>query len=518
MAERILVLGGTRSGKSAVAEGLVADPPQVAYVATGRASDDEMAARIAAHRARRPAHWVTVETSDLVAGLGRSPDGAAVLVDSLGSWVTAALGDDAALDRLKDFWEAAAARPGGPVVVVAELVGEGLLPLDRLARRWVDLLGDAARLLAADADQVLHVVAGRAAALPHGGVSTKRPIVPPRHTTVLRAHGDTMAPVGALDFAVNVWGDGPPEHIRKVIEAALDDLAGYPDDAEARTAVAERHSRSPGEVCLTAGAAEAFWLLARTLDARRPVIVHPQFTEPEAALRAAGLPVGHCYRRPADGWALNPAAVPADADLVVVGNPNNPTGTLDPAEVIAALCRHGRTTVVDEAFMDFVEDPAASLAARSDLPGLVVVRSVTKLWGLAGLRAGYVLAPPRLVDRLQSERQPWAVSTPAVAAVAACVADEQHRVEVARRVAGQRQHLAAVLGARPEVDVWHGAANFLLLRVPDGPSVHAALLERGIAVRPSTFPGLDACHLRVAVRDASSNEQLLGALTEVLTA
>ncbi|MEX2620520.1 MAG: Rv2231c family pyridoxal phosphate-dependent protein CobC [Egibacteraceae bacterium] len=516
MGERILVLGGTRSGKSAAAEALVTGTAQVAYLATGQPSDDEMTARIAAHRARRPAHWATVETPDLVAGLDRSPAGAAVLVDSLGGWVSAALDADAALDRLKAFWDAAAARPGGPVVVVAELVGEGLVPPDPLTRRWVDMLGDAAQLLAADADRVLQVVAGRATPLPARTPPADRATGGP--ATGLRAHGDTMVPPGALDLAVNVWGDGPPEHIRMPITASLDGLAGYPADGDARTAVALRHGRDPAEVCVTAGAAEAFWLLAATLEARRPVIVHPQFTEPEAALRAAGLPVAHCYRRPGDGWALDPTAVPDDADLVVVGNPNNPTGTLDAPEVVAAVCRPGRTTVVDEAFMDFVEDPAASLAARSDLPGLVVVRSVTKLWGLAGLRAGYLLAPPVLVDRLRCRRQPWAVSTPALAAVAACAADEQHRLEVARRVTRERERLAAALAARTDVEVWRGAANFLLLRVPDGPRVHAGLLERGIAVRPSTFPGLDASHLRVSVRDAPSSERLAGALTAILTA
>ncbi len=85
--------------------------------------------------------------------------------------------------------------------------------------------------------------------------------------------------------------------------------------------------------------------------------------------------------------------MPRDADLVVVGNPNNPTGSLDPAATVAGLARPGRVLVVDEAFMELTPDEAESLAGRRDLPGLVVVRSLTKLWGLAGLRAGYVLAP-----------------------------------------------------------------------------------------------------------------------------
>lgn len=509
MAERVLVLGGTRSGKSAAAESLVAGCAKVAYVATGHPGDDELAARIAAHRARRPAHWTTVETTDLATALAQAPADAAVLVDSLGGWVTASLDTAGTLDRLAAFWDAAAARPGGPVVVVAELVGEGLVPLDPLARRWVDLLGDAAQRLAAEADEVVHVVAGRASPLP--------PSRPPAGPASLRAHGDTMVPDGALDLAVNVWGDGPPEHVRTAIESSLDDLGGYPDDAETRGAVGARHGCGRDQVCVTAGAAEAFWLLAHVVKARRAVVVHPQFTEPEAALRAAGVPVAHCYRREQDDWRLDPAAVPDRADLVVVGNPTNPTGTLDPPETVAALCRPGRVTVVDEAFMDFVAEPETSLAGRADLPGLVVVRSVTKLWGLAGARAGYLLAGAELTARLATHRQPWSVSAPALAALAVCADDEQYRLGVARQVARQRARLATALRAIPGVSVWPAAANFLLVRVTDGPSVHAGLRERGVAVRPSTFPGLSRDHLRVAVRDAAAAGRLVEALTDVLT-
>jgi len=335
----------------------------------------------------------------------------------------------------------------------------------------------------------------------------------------LGAHGDRMVPHGALDFAVSVHGDGPPPHLRAVLVAALDGLGRYPDATAAREAAAGRHRREPDEVLVTAGAAEAFRLLATVLRPRRAAVVHPQFTEPEAALRAAGTPVTRVARAAARGWAVDPTAVPDGADLVVLGNPNNPTGTLDPPDRVAALCRPGRTVVVDEAFLDFVVDEqAASLAHRADLPGLVVVRSVTKLWGLPGLRAGYLIGPAGLCARLAAVRQPWPVSGPALAAVAACCDDDDHRRAVATAVAGARDALVAGLAALPGVRVHPSAANFLLLRVPDGPGVTADLAARGIAVRPSTFPDLDADHLRVAVRDPARNARLVDALGETLAA
>lgn len=548
MAERIVVLGGVRSGKSALAERFVADAPAVTCVATGSASDAEMAARIAAHRARRPAHWRTVEVADdpepataLVRALAEAGAASDVLVDSLGAWLAArlhALGlleadtepDPATAGALHAeaarFWEAAGAHPGRRVVVVADEAGLGGVPVAPAARRWLDLAGEVAQSLAATADRALLAVAGRALELPPAlhGCTQDAVRVPAASADVagiaaggLRAHGDTLARGAGLDFAVNVHHAGPPAHVRRAVDAALADPRAYPDDAEARAAAAARHGRSPREVCITAGAAAAFWLLARAIAACRAVVVHPAFTEPEAALRAAGVPVAHVYRRASDGWGLEPAEVPDDADLVVLGNPNNPTGTLDPPDRVAGLCRPGRVTVVDEAFAEHAFDEA-SLAGRGDLPGLVVVRSITKLWGIAGLRAGYLLAPEGLVRRLAAQRQPWPVGAGALAALAACVGDVEGARRRAADVAARRDALSAALADLPGVATWPSAANFVLARVPDGPAVVAALAERGIAVRPSTFPGLDADHVRIAVRDERDQAALVAALGEVLGA
>jgi hypothetical protein len=111
--------------------------------------------------------------------------------------------------------------------------------------------------------------------------------------------------------------------------------------------------------------------------------------------------VQHVWRD-SDSFHLDPAAVPAEADLVITGNPNNPTGTLDPAATLATLARPGRELAVDEAFMELTPGETETLAGRRDLPGLVVVRSLTKLWGLAGIRAGYLLAPPALASALRA--------------------------------------------------------------------------------------------------------------------
>ena len=155
-----LVLGGTRSGKSEVAEGLLATTVDVTYLATGRVTDADMADRIAAHQARRPASWVTVEAgADLVAALDRT-DGP-VLVDSLGTWVAAHadLAPDPA--ALTAALQAREARGAGATVVVSEEVGLGVHPPTDVGRRFADALGALNRAVAEVAGRVLLVVAGR---------------------------------------------------------------------------------------------------------------------------------------------------------------------------------------------------------------------------------------------------------------------------------------------------------------------------------------------------------------------
>jgi histidinol-phosphate/aromatic aminotransferase/cobyric acid decarboxylase-like protein len=328
----------------------------------------------------------------------------------------------------------------------------------------------------------------------------------------LAVHGDAYAAGAALDFAVNVWPAARPVGLERAMADALGET-GYPDDAAARAAVAARHGRSVDEVLLANGACDVFWLLAHALRSRVAACVHPSFTEPERALRAAGSAVVNVPRRRSAGWRLDSAEVPEDATLVVLGNPNNPTGTLDPRDAILALVRPGRLVVVDEAFMDFVPGDAESVAALRQ-PGLAVVRSFTKLWSLAGVRAGYLVGPASLVRSLGEQRQPWSVNAIALAAMQWCARDEATPRAVGAEVALARARLVDGLRSQP-AQSWPSAANFVLLCMPDAVRVTAALRTRGIAIRPAgSFPGLDDSFVRVAVRTPEANDILLAALAD----
>jgi len=327
----------------------------------------------------------------------------------------------------------------------------------------------------------------------------------------LRHHGDVEAVPGLLDLAVNVYAGPRPPWLDAALRASLDEVDRYPSATAAEAAVAARHGRRPGEVLATAGAAEAFTLLAGMRPWSAPVVVHPQFTEPHAALELAGHVVTEVRVRHEDGFVLDPDVVPPAADLVVIGNPTNPTGVLHPAGTLRRLLRPGRLVVVDEAFMDTVPGEGESLAGE-DLPGLVVLRSLTKHWGIPGVRAGYLLGQPDVVAELRGRQTPWSVSTTAAAAMVACASGVagQEGTRRAEAVVGWRTALEAGLRVRG-IGFVASSTSFVLAEVGEG--VHAGLRHAGIAVRRAdTFPGLGPSWVRIAVRPEPQQQRLLAAL------
>jgi len=337
----------------------------------------------------------------------------------------------------------------------------------------------------------------------------------PSPPAAARYHGDEAVAPGMLDFAVNVRHARPPEWLMRRLAARLPDLARYPsaeDGHRAQDAVAERHGRTREEVLPLAGAAEGFALLANLRPARA-AIVAPSFTEPAVALSAAGVPVHHVVLEPPFG--LDGVTVPDDADLVVVGNPTNPTSVLHTRERLLALRRPGRILVVDEAFADSLPGEPESLAGDS-LPDVLVLRSLTKTWALAGLRVGYALGSPEVLARLAARRAHWPVGTLQLTAIAACC-DAEAVADAAAgavRLAGLRAEMVAGL-ASVGADVVDGRAPFVLFRMPNAALIRNTLHDKGIAVRRcDTFVGLDGRYLRAAVRPEWP--VLVDAIAEVL--
>ncbi|AKU19171.1 cobyrinate a,c-diamide synthase [Luteipulveratus mongoliensis] len=388
-------------------------------------------------------------------------------------------------------------------------VGRETLHASYLHTHWAGHPAAAQRFAASAAAAVPTSPTVHAASLPEAG---KRRGLHDRPGAGLEFHGDQELGPGLIDFAVNVQQAPRPAWLDAALERSLA-ATSYPDAAQARDALAARHLRPVEQVLPTAGAAEAFTLIARARAWQRPVVIHPQFTEPDRALAAAGLTPEHVVLGP--DFELDPVRVPTAADLVIVGNPTNPTGVLHPAATLRALVRPGRVVVVDEAFIDAVPGERESLAAQQ-ISGLLVLRSLTKTWSIPGVRAGYIVGDPEIVADCVRQQPPWSVSAPALAALAACTSPEARAEAERRAVEIDTSRTVLERGLRDlGVRVVPGsAAPFVLAQVGSG--VREALRDKGFAVRRGdTFPGLDPAWARIAVRDSATTRRLLHALAEV---
>ncbi len=333
-------------------------------------------------------------------------------------------------------------------------------------------------------------------------------------------HGDADAEHGLIDFAVNVR-PGPPAFVADALTARIADLAAYPSTSETDEVAelaAALHRRRRDNVLLLGGAAEGFELVAR-LGFAHAALVQPSFTEPERVLTHAGTRVTHVV--PPPPWRLADAQIPDDADLVVIGNPTNPTSVLHPVDDILALRRPGRTILVDEAFADLTVDgdrlePESVAHLQAD--DVIVVRSVTKTFGLAGLRAGYLLASPRVIEAMSVGRRHWPVGTLTLAALRECLGPDgqAYALAQARSVVAERSHLVASMAAVGLIPAAEPHAPYVLVETAGALDLKASLRDRGFGVRScANFVGLGVDHLRVAVRPADVTDALIAAVQDV---
>lgn len=334
------------------------------------------------------------------------------------------------------------------------------------------------------------------------------------------------APGELLDFSANINPLGFPPGLPAALTAALAEVVHYPDRrcTALKEELAAYHGLSPAQILVGNGSTELIYLLPRALRPRRGLIVAPAFSEYEKALRAAGAEVRWHYTAEADDFTVNQPFDHGEAELVFLANPMSPSGALVPperlAEVVQSLASGAAVVVLDEAFIDFVEE--ASLKTElARVPNLLILRSFTKFFGIPGIRLGYLLGAPDLIARVSAVQEPWSVSTLAQAAGRACLADKDFMARSRKLVQGARERLFRQLAGLPGLKVFPSAANYLLLKLEkpglDAASLRWRLLARGLIIRDaSNFPGLDARFVRVAVRRPEENDRLVAALAEVL--
>lgn len=359
-------------------------------------------------------------------------------------------------------------------------------------------------------------------------------------------HSAPPRPPGApppLDFSSSVSPLGPPPAaVSAMARAAARGGAAeaYPDPESSllRAALAAyAGAASPSSVTVGCGATEIIYDFCRAFAPRggHVLVQAPAFGEYEAAARLAGAsPLLFPSMDLAADLGRFAEQIPRNG-CAFVCTPNNPTGeTLTARQVLglaSAAADASAMLLVDECFVELADGPGgrpaesvAAAAAAARRPSMVVLRSMTKSFGLAGARVGYAVGPARAIAVLSRIKVPWTVSGPAQAAALEALRHPSHVERARRLVSRERPRLAAAIDGAPGLEcVGRPRANFVLVRTA-GPAaaVRSALLERGLLVRDcSSFRGLgprggrSARHVRVAVRTAAENKRLAGALRRI---
>ncbi len=330
----------------------------------------------------------------------------------------------------------------------------------------------------------------------------------------------------ALDFSANTSPLGLPAGVRAAVIASLDSADRYPDPKcrALRNALAERHQLPADWIRCGNGAADLIDRAIFALRPKRALILAPTFGEYADALRRFGCTVTEYPLFATEEFRVTERILDAltpDLDLVILCEPNNPTGiTTDRGllERILAVCRQrGIFMMVDECFNAFLDEPDAH-SLISELPGggLLILRAFTKFYGMAGLRLGYCLcADTEFLRRVDEAGQPWPVSTIAQAAGIAALRETEYAAALRKLIREERPKLAEGLRALG-CDVLPGEANYLLFRC-ESTDLEEKLKEKGILIRSCwNYTGLDASWHRTAVRGTDDNRRLLTALKEVL--
>lgn len=334
-------------------------------------------------------------------------------------------------------------------------------------------------------------------------------------------------PEELLDFSANINPLGPPESAIATITAHLDALKAYPDPdyQQLRSALAHMHQVPPEWIIPGNGAAELLtWVACSLSRLEATYLITPAFADYWRALRAFKVKVLEMPLSIVDGqWSKswNFGTQTSEKGLLL-NNPHNPTGRLWTREEICSILDRFALVVVDEAFMDFLspDQEQSLIPVVQDNPHLVIVRSLTKFYSLPGLRLGYAIAHPDRLQQWRAWRDPWPVNTLAAAAGVACVQDRKFQQQTWSWLPPTRADLLKGLGALPGLQVYKGAANFLLVE-SDYPSEQlqsALLLHCQLLIRDClSFSELGDRYFRVAVRSAADNQRLLCGLADLLS-
>jgi threonine-phosphate decarboxylase len=327
------------------------------------------------------------------------------------------------------------------------------------------------------------------------------------------------------DFSANINPLGPPEVLKERWRDFYDQIMVYPDPQALRLKgqISKKEGVRADSLLIGNGGAELITLIARMLAGKKVLFVQPAFSEYEQACRANHCEIMMDQLEPPE-FKLHFEQISQklrDADAMFFCNPNNPTGIYySPSDILKLVeeCeKHDCLFILDEAFYDFLPDYQSMMPYIKKYSRFIIIRSMTKMFAIPGIRLGLAAGDPDLIAKLQKYQSHWSTNAIALAAGELCIEEEEFIKRTQTFIANERERLFSDY-KQEEFSVSASQVNFYLLQDPllkDQFPLFGFLLKKGIIPRHTfNFPGLDGNWLRFAVRSSQENQLLMEVLKE----
>lgn len=335
-----------------------------------------------------------------------------------------------------------------------------------------------------------------------------------------------------IDFSANINPLGYPTFAKVTAIREFDSILNYPDIAsfDLVSALSEYHGIDGDHILAGNGSTEFIYWLPMVFRPGKALIVAPAFSEYERGLRVINSQVSYCYTEEKTGFTVDTSALCSRLregfDILYFCNPANPTGVLtskdELCKVIACAMKSGTIAVVDEAFIDFVEEESIKKEIFR-FSNLIVLRSMTKFFGIPGLRVGYLMASTQCISKIREVKPPWMVNTLGQKVAACAVLDSDYIRDTRRYVTIGRKVLRDSIDGTPGLKTYGSSANFVFVSMDrqrlglNSTGLRDRLIQEGILIRDcSNFQGLDDHYFRIAVKKHEENSILIGKLKEIL--
>lgn len=333
---------------------------------------------------------------------------------------------------------------------------------------------------------------------------------------MIEGHGDDLYKYGkkiVSNFSSNVYNRIDHSGLYQRLNERLSTICSYPEPMpySLESEIARRYSLTPRQVCVTNGATEAIYLIAQVFQGRISAVLGPTFSEYADACRVHRHKVKPFY-------SLD--ALPEDAELVWICNPNNPTGEVRNKEDLKALVdsHPDKLFIFDQSYEYFTLKSLLGIKEAASFPNVILLHSMTKQYAIPGLRVGYFTASEGLTDDVRCRRMPWSVNSLAIEAAKYLLEEGDGISADIPQLLAERERLTNLLLATGMLEIWPTDTHYMLIKLRMGKA--AALkdflaVNHGILIRDaSNFEGLDECFFRIATQTPEENDKLVKAISE----